>query len=111
MRLYALTQSSASDYPSTAPPFITEDRELVAKAWMDCVVEALGYPDDDADPDDVSMVKSLINDWIEHPDDPNIILEWVVNNDGPVDEMMTYEVHTVEVPETKQFRRRNNHGG
>ncbi len=98
MKMYVITSTSASDYPSTAAPMVTGNRELAGKTWMDWVVEELGYPDDDPDIDDVEMVRSLVRDWIENPDNPNFILEWTVGNDGPVDEMMTYEVHTVDVP-------------
>ncbi len=97
MKLYVLTQSCVADWPHTYPPMVTHDRGLAARTWMDWVVEALGYPEDDPDPEDVAMVRSIASQFIEN-DDPEHVLEWIVGNDGPTDEMVTYEVHVVDAP-------------
>lgn len=97
MRLYALTQSSAPDWPYTAPPFVTHDINLAAQTWVDWVVEALTGRGE-VDQDDLSMVRSIAGQFVENPDDPEFDLEWIVGSDGPVNEMVTYEIHVISAP-------------
>lgn len=101
MRLYALTSTCVADWPATSLALISHDREAITKAWVDHVLDALGYPDDNPDPDEVHLVRNMAQRFIEDQDDPDVILEWIVGNEGPTDEMVTYEVHVTEVPGLK----------
>ena len=98
MKLFVLTQSSVVNSPVTAPPFVTTNVEQAVQTWTDWVIESLGYPDDNADEDDIAAVHSVGRLFLENQDDPEYTLEWVVNYDGDVTDQITYALHTVCVP-------------
>lgn len=88
MKVYLITTTQAENYPETAAPMITTDRALAASTWRDWAIE-------ESTEEDIEHIEELAMDF--SIDDETKALHWVVGNDGPIEEMVTYQVLTAEL--------------
>ena len=84
---YVVIHVSACDYPE-AQASLFSDRRKALDFWHDSVLDLLGYPDDNPDPEDVRGVKLLAADFI---DDASDGISWTIG-EGPVEEMTTIQL-------------------
>ena len=90
--IFSLTYTSYHDYPHSSKPQFFRNRAKAADAFYHLVLDLVGYPDEDVDPEDLEDIRRLTMHFVEGDDE----VEWVVNNNGPSDEMTTIQLFAVQ---------------
>jgi len=91
---FVLVSASANDYPQAHHIRVFTDRVVAADAWRLEVLEAEGYgrDPDEVDTDTLTQVGSLADDFLINL---GTDLEWTVNSNSPVDEMVTIQLVSI----------------